>query len=239
MPLRGRLSLVVVLLVLSGSAPLLAQRDHIPPGYPESLNQDLERLLAANQSRPDEPHLLLQLAEVYLNLGDDWYTGDPERMLAYEQGAGFAKRLWEKEPDMADAHFLYAANLGSLAQIQGMMEGAWLLDDIRKHVEWTLQLNPEHAQALQFLGGLLGELPWILGGDPDEAQEYLEKAIEIDGRFTNARILLAKLLVKKGRFTEARKQLWAVVHAENPHYPYTWSKKFRPQAQSMLKELGE
>ena len=233
------LRIVVVLLIIPGSLPLLAQPDHIPQRYPESLKQDLEQLLAERQTRSEDSHLLLQLAGTYLNLGDDWYTKEPERILAYEQGAAFAKRLWEQEPGMADAHFLYAANLGSLAEIQGMIDGAWLLGDIRKHVEWTLQLNPDHAQALQFLGGLLGELPWMLGGDQDKAQRYLEKAIEIDDRFTNARILLAKLLMKKGQIPEARKQLWAVVHAENPHYPYTWSNKFRTQAQAMLKEIGE
>ena len=230
---------LAVLFVFSDSSPLLAQRDHIPQGYPESLKQDLEQLRVAEERRPDDPRILLQLAEVYLNVGDDLFANDHERIPAYEQGAAVAKRLWEKEPGMADAHFFYAANLGSLAQMKGLMNGAWLLGDIRKHVEWTLRLNPEHARALQFLGGLLGELPWMLGGDPDKAQSYLEKAIEIDDRFTNARILLAKILMKKGHIPEARKQLWALVHAENPHYPYTWFKKFRPEAHAMLKELGE
>ena len=68
------------------------------------------------------------------------------------------------------------------------------------------------------MGGLLMELPWFLGGDEKKAQQYLERAIASDGNFTNARLLLAKLYNKQGRADDAKRQLEAVLHAENPHY---------------------
>ncbi len=46
------------------------------------------------------------------------------------------------------------------------------------------------------MGGLLVELPWFLGGDEKNAQEYLEQAIAADGNYTKARILLATLYKK-------------------------------------------
>jgi hypothetical protein len=217
--------------------PSLAQPNSIGDGYPESLQEELKVWLARKDRHPDDPDVHYRLAGIYLNLGDDWYEDRQDRIQAYEQGAAEAKKLWQTRPDHAEGHYLYAANLGSLSHVKGLAYGAKTINEIIRHLEWTLELNPDHAQALQFLGGLLAELPWLLGGNKDQAQAYLEKAIHIDGNYTNARILLAKLLIKQNRIAEARQQLTAVVQAQHPHYPYTWAKTFRPLAQSMLDNL--
>lgn len=86
-------------------------------------------------------------------------------------------------------------------------------------------------------GGLLAKLPWHLGGNTDLAQDYLRRAIEADDKFTNARIILANLLLQEGKTEEARSHLLAVIRAEHPHYPYTWEKQFRPEAQRRLNKL--
>ena len=69
------------------------------------------------------------------------------------------------------------------------------------------------------------------------AKNYLRRAIEADGKFTNARIILAKLFIKEGKLEGARAQLLAVIQARNPHYPYAWERRFRPEAQRLLDEL--
>lgn len=217
--------------------PSPAQPDSIGDGYPESLQEELNVWLVRKDRHPDDPDVQHRLAEIYLNLGDDWYEDRQARIQAYEQGAAEAKKLWQSRPDHAEGHYLYAANLGSLSHLKGLAYGAKTLDEIMRHLKWTLELKADHAQALQFLGGLLAELPWLLGGNKDQAQVYLEKAIHIDGNYTNARILLAKLLIKQNRIAEARQQLTAVVQARHPHNPYTWAKTFRPLAQSMLDNL--
>lgn len=214
-----------------------AQSEDGSPGYPQSLQKDLETWIARERNDPANPDVLVHLAEIYLNAGDDLFVEHEKRVEAYEQGAAAAKRLWKQAPQRADAHFLYAANLGSLSQIKGLTYGALTLDEIRRHLEWTLLLDPRHAQALQFLGGLYAELPWMLGGDEGQAQEYLKRAIQIDENYTNARILLAKLLIKNDRIPEAKHHLSSVIHAKDPHYRYSWVKTFRPQAQKMLSDL--
>lgn len=89
------------------------------------------------------------------------------------------------------------------------------------------------------MGGLLAELPWFLGGNEDEAQQYLERAIQADSDYTNARLLLGKLFVKQKRIEEAKQQLKAVLAATHPHYPYNWAHTFRPEAERLLHSLEE
>ncbi len=78
------------------------------------------------------------------------------------------------------------------------------------------------------LGGLLAELPWFLDGNTEAAKTHLVRAIALDANYTNARILLAKLLIE---------QLLAIIHSQHPHYPYAWAHRFLPEAQSLLRFL--
>ncbi len=212
-------------------------RDSIPLNYPQSLESDLQHLLSVEQQGRPDPTLLIQLAEIYMGLADDLYTNDDKRRSAYEEGAKAAGRAMELQDSNADAHFLYAANLGNAERIRGLTNAAMKVKEIKRHVARAIELDPAHAQALQMMGGLLMELPWFLGGDEKLAQDYLERAITADGNFTNARILLAKLYKKQDRIAEAKTQLEAVIHAKHPHYPYTWARKFKPEAERMLRGL--
>jgi hypothetical protein len=138
-----------------------------------------------------------------------------------------------------DAHFFYAANLGSSERLKGLTNAAMVVKDIRHCAMRAIALNAKHAQALQMMGGLLMELPWFLGGDEKKVQEYLERAIAADGNFTNARLLVAKLYNKQGRADDAKRQLEAVLHAENPHYRYAWERTYKPEAERLLKTLDK
>jgi tetratricopeptide (TPR) repeat protein len=111
------------------------------------------------------------------------------------------------------------------------------LTTIKAHLARAIELNPHHARALQFMGGLLADLPWILGGRLDEAERYLHRAIRAGSGYTNARLLLAKLYLKQGRVQEAREHLNGVLTVVNPHYPYHWHRKFRPEAERLLQSL--
>ncbi len=183
--------------------------------------------------------IYLQLAEAYLNMGDDLFSELEEKIAVFEQGRVSAQEAIKLDADNAEAYFLYAANLGNKTKLKGRAYGALTLNEILDHVKKALQLDPNHAPALQMMGGLLAELPWFLGGDIDEAQKLLERAIEVDGNYTNARIILAELFIKQGKLHSARRQLMAVIQAERPHYPYTWNKKFLPKAQQLLQVLPD
>lgn len=77
----------------------------------------------------------------------------------------------------------------------------------------------------------------MFGGSEAEAESYLRRAIEADGRYTNAHLILARLLMKQRRLAEARLHLQAVIDVQQPHYPYSWMRLFKPEAERLLKAL--
>ena len=230
--------LAVLLLASGPDAAVWAQRDEMPAGYPQSIEAELQSLLARVREDRPTPRLLVALSSRYFDLADDLLTDKKQRLDAYEAGAKAAEQAFTLDDTNADAHFFHAINLGSAERLKGLSKAAMVVKEIRACAERAIALNPAHAQALQFMGGLLMELPWFLGGDEKKAQEYLERAIAADGNFTNARVLVAKLYKKQDRLEDAKKQLEAVIHADHPHYRFAWERQYKPQAMKMLGELN-
>jgi tetratricopeptide (TPR) repeat protein len=227
------IALVCLLTVLSAGA----EHELLPSDYPNSLERDLSMLLSQLSTQDPTLDRLLEGSELYLNIADDLFEDETRKRLAYEASADMAKRALSINERSAQAHFLYAAALGSSERLRGMTNAGLVLGKIKQHVRRALELDPAHAQALQMMGGLCAELPWLLGGSEKEAEYYLRRAIVIDGRYTNAHLILARLLIKQGHVEEARRHLHAVLEVEHPHYPYAWKRAFRPEAERLLKAL--
>jgi tetratricopeptide (TPR) repeat protein len=229
----------LVLLFYLSLAVATIQDDSDSLDYLHTLQEDLLKARAAAQSPVATGGDLLTLSQACLDAGDDLYSDPARRRQAYEEGAEAALRAIALSEETAEAHFLYAANLGNAVQLGGRARAAMSLSTIKAHLARAIALNPHHARALQFMGGLLADLPWFLGGRMDEAERYLHRAIQADSRYTNARLLLAKLYLKQGRVREAREQLNGVLTVVNPHYPYHWRRKFRPEAERLLQSLEQ
>ena len=226
--------LTAYLLLFPLVLPGMAQRDTLPNGYPETLHQDLTYVLRQHEKHPQDIDLLIELSHIYFNMGDDLFTEDENRLSAHKKGIQVGKKALELDESNPEAHFVYAINLGSAAQLEGVTAGALHLEEILEHVRRTLELQPDHAPALQMMGGLLAELPWFAGGDEEKAKSYLLDAIRVDGNYTKARIYLAKLYLKEGKTQDAIRQLQAVIQADSPHYRYTWQREYRPEATDLL-----
>jgi tetratricopeptide (TPR) repeat protein len=214
-----------------------AQRNEMPAGYPHSLEGELQGLLARVRDGTPSPALLVRLAEAYFDIADDLWKDEGKRLRAYKAGSEAAQQAIDLDESNADAHFFHAVNIGSAARLKGATNAALVVQEMKTCALRAIELNPKHAQALQMMGGMLIELPWFLGGDDKKAQEYLERAIAADGNYTKARLLVAKLYKKQGRIKDATRQLEAVIHAERPHYAYTWAREYKPQAERLLNEL--
>lgn len=228
---------VIGLACLLVVSPARAEHESLPSDYPSSLERDLAALLSQLATQGPNLDRLLRGSELYLNIADDLFDDETRKRLAYEAGADMAKRALRVDEQNAQGHFLYAAALGSAERLKGIANAGLVLGEIKQHVRRAIELEPAHAQALQMMGGLCAELPWLLGGSEKEAESYLRRAIEADGRYTNAHLILARLLIKQGRADEARAHLDAVLLVEHPHYPYAWKRLFRPEAERLLKAL--
>lgn len=224
-----------LILPISGHSNPLNSKD---VGYPTSLNRQLQELQQASSSQPENEDLLIRLASTYLDAGDDLYQESSQRLEAYETGANFAEQVLALNPRNADAHFLYAANLGLFAQLQGVLVSAFRIREIKGHVAQALALDPNHAQALHMMGMILDGLPWFLGGDGPESIGFLERAVAADPFYSHARLNLGKLYLKHDRFQAGIQQLELVTKTQSPRSKYGWSHHHNPEALALLDELG-
>jgi len=203
---------VMVMVLLLGIWTLPVQAESSSAAAETALERELQRLLADHASASSDAHALVGLADLYLDLGDV-YQEDAKRRAAYEEGARLAQRAVAIDASNADAHYLYAANLGSATQLKGAMASALVINDLKAHVRQALALKPDHAPALHMMGMMLEELPWFLGGDRTTALTYLQQAVAADPHYTHARLDLAKLYMKRRNTEAARKELTTILSA--------------------------
>ncbi len=215
-----------------------AARASEAPGYPDSIEEEIRSLIAAGADQSSDPVFLLRLAELYLDAGDDLYQDKDRRRQAYEDGAKMAWRALELQDLDPQAHYLYAANLGSAANLKGIMASALTVRALKRHVARAIELDPNHAAALHMMGMLLEELPALLGGDSDDAMIYLQRAVEVDPSYTHARLNLAKAYIEREDFVQAEAQLQAILATKEPRNPFAWARRYKPEAQALLKSLA-
>ena len=118
--------------------------------------------LLAQQSR----QLLIQgaMKECY----DGRITQDrTSRVGHFEKGQALGEQAVALDDRSADAHFALFCNLGELMRIDGELSITSVMGFRRmmKELDWTLELAPDHLDALSAKGTFLTRLPSLLGGD--------------------------------------------------------------------------
>lgn len=180
---------------------------------PQSLEDELRHLIAANADTSSDPAILVKLANLYLNLGDDISTDVEKQRAAYEAGARIAKRALELQEANVEAHYLYAANLGKAAQLKGLTASALTIQDLKYHVKRALELQKDHAPSLHMMGMMLEKLPWVMGGDSRAALAYLQRAVAVNPSYTHARLDLAKAYLRRKDVASARRELHIILES--------------------------
>jgi tetratricopeptide (TPR) repeat protein len=229
---------LVGLLLFKGIQGSWAESGPLETDPSQSPLTQLQRLLAEGSQNSSDPAILLQLADLYLEIGQQPYQDKNQKREAFDEGARLARLALDREEDNAEAHYLYAANLGSSAQIEGVMASALTVNTLKTHVRRALELNPRHAPALHMMGMMLEELPWFLGGDSDMAITYLIQATEVKPDYTRARLDLAKTYIKRKNYRAAREELRHIIDepARSPASE-SWQHNNQQEAQILLDAL--
>lgn len=103
------------------------------------------------------------------------------------------------------AHFAAFCAVGGLMEKEGLgLSSPGKLARLRREVDRTLELAPDFPGALAGKGTLLVNLPRLLGGDADEGERLLRRAIEVEPDYVLPRLELVEALRKRGRVDEAR-----------------------------------
>jgi tetratricopeptide (TPR) repeat protein len=216
---------------------VLRAEDAIDLPLPTDLERELKSLVLEGTANSNDLNRLLRLASLYLDLGYGVYVDREKKLAAFQEGARIAKKALDIRESSADAHFLYAANLGSAAELEGLVAAALTVQQLKDHAHRCLELDERYAPAHHMLGRMYEELPWFLGGDQSAAGEHLKKAISLDTRYAPARLDLARWYVKHGQNGEAVKELTLVVETPPLTKRWLWERIYRPEAQALLEQI--
>ena len=223
--------------VFSFPSGSLRAEDSIDPQFPADLESELKSLVLDGAANSKDLNRLLRLAGLYLDLGHGAYVDREEKLAAFQEGARIAKKTLDIQESSADAHFLYAANLGSAAELEGLLAAAFTVQELKSHAHRVLEIDERYAPAHHMLGRMYEELPWFLGGDQKAAEKHLKKAVSLDARYAPGRLDLARWFMKKGQNGEAVKELVLVVETPPLTKRWLWERIYRPEAQALLEQI--
>jgi len=179
---------------------------------------------------------MILLSRISFMWGDVRTKDDEEKLAAYDRGRELGKRAVELAPKNPEAHFWYAANTAKWGQTKGVLRSLFLLPTLREEIDIILTLAPEHPGTLQLAGSVELGLPW---GDLDKAEADFRKALKIDPHYTSVRVELARLLIKRGRYDEARKELQRVLNEKEPRFLADWTVKHTKRARELLGSIKD
>ena len=123
----------------------------------------------------------------------------------FEKGQALAEQAVALDDRSADAHFALFCNLGELMRIDGELSITSVMGFRRmtKELDRTLELAPDHLDALSAKGTFLLRLPSMLGGDREKGEKLLRYVLLKSPQSVNARLSLAKSYCADGRHSEA------------------------------------
>jgi hypothetical protein len=126
------------------------------------------------------------------------------RVAHYERGQKLAEQAVAADDKSAAAHFAIFCNLGELLRVDGEKITSILgFRQMMRELDRTIELDPDHLDAVSAKGVLLVKLPTLLGGDVPRGEKMLERVLREDPGCITARITLAELYAERGARTDA------------------------------------
>ncbi|MGH7232149.1 MAG: tetratricopeptide repeat protein, partial [Nitrospiraceae bacterium] len=121
------------------------------------------------------------------------------RLAHFENSQSLAEQAVALNDQLADAHFALFCSLGEQLRIDGeTMTSVFGVRRVMKELDRTLELNPDHMDALSSKGTFLVRLPALFGGDEQKGEHMLRRVIEREPKAINARLTLAKTYAGRG-----------------------------------------
>jgi len=239
-------SLALVAVILAAGSPAGAQtpveaaralvaRYHEDPAALDRARDLLDAALAKDR----KVETMAMLSYVQFLIGDVRATTVEAKLAAYDRGREVGQRAAELAPKSVDAHLWYAINTARWGETKGVLRSLFLLPTIRRELDTLLELDPRSVRAHILAGNVLLEVPGFAGGDRAKAEEHFKKALEIDPRFTNARVDLARVYIADARYADARRELQRVVDETSPSVIADWTVKDAPRARKLLESIKD
>ncbi len=106
-------------------------------------------------------------------------TARDQRKLHLERGESMATQAVALDDKSAQAHFAIVCNLGEILRLDGeKLTSLFALRRLMNEVDRTLELDPDHVDAMATKGTLLMRLPSLLGGNEKEGERLAPRGRE-------------------------------------------------------------
>lgn len=179
-----------------------------------------------------------KLARAAFYVGDRT-DNDTERDAMFKEGTDAGKAAVQLQPNKPDGHFWLGANYGGSAA-HSTLSNLSSFRDIKGEMEAVLKIDESYQgySAYLGLGRLYLQAPKMLGGDPAQAVQYLEKGVKFNPTNTLMRYELAAAYQATGRSGEAKKQIETLM-STTPDPKYMAEHKQAVQdAQKLLEKIN-
>jgi len=139
---------------------------------------------------------------------------DAERRAQLDRGVQAGKQAVQIAPKQPEGHFWLAANMGTLAESFGLMQGLKYRGAIRDELQQVIAIAPgwQEGSAEAALGQWYANVPGLFGGSRDRAVEWLRKALTYNPKSSQALYALAEIFADNNKTrAEAKAMLQQVV----------------------------
>jgi tetratricopeptide (TPR) repeat protein len=126
-------------------------------------------------------------------------ASEAEQRRLLKRGLQLAEEAVAADDADAAGHFGVFCNLGKRMRLDGVrVASLFSLRRLRHEVDRALELDPRNVDALVGKAALLAHEPRVLGGDRDEGEALLRRALDLAPNYSEARLGLAQLLAARG-----------------------------------------
>lgn len=168
------------------------------------------------------------------------HEAGPMRRRALERGIEGGEEAIRLRPDRPEGHFWLAANMGTLAESSGIVQGLKYRGRIKQELERAIAADPQWqgGSADAALGQWYFEVPRLFGGSQAKAEAHLRQALAYDADNRLALSLMADMLVATGRHAEAQMLLQRLLDAPIDEEWAPEDKDYKRKAAERLKALA-
>ena len=167
-----------------------------------------------------EKEAALYLLKSYYYKAEFAVQDEEEQKNIFNKGKALGEKYINKYPDSVEFRYWYLVNLGSWAQVYGILTASreGVADQMKTHSEKIIELDPEYQDGGGYfmLGAVHYKSPYIpfllSWPDNDEAIKFLQLAHDKGESTFNQKIYLAQAIYKDGQNEQAKKLLIEVIN---------------------------
>ncbi|HYM26056.1 MAG TPA: TRAP transporter TatT component family protein [Vicinamibacterales bacterium] len=161
------------------------------------------------------------------------------RRAALERGISAGETAIRLNPQRPEGHYWLAADMGRLAETEGMWQGIKYRGRIRSELERVVAIDPAWSGGAgdEALGEWYATVPRLFGGSDADAEAHLRRALDSDGHNLSALVFLGEFLLDRHRATEADGLLRRALSADSDPEWQLEDRELRAKAQRLLDHI--